>query len=58
MTTNQYITKILLDYQAELEGMIADNRLRELNGFTPAYGDKEFRDLIIKYHNAIINMED
>jgi len=58
MTVDQYITKILLDYRAELEGMIADNRLRELNGFAPAYGDKQFRDLIEKYHNTIIGMED
>ena len=50
--------KILLDYQSELEGMIADNRLRELNGFTPAYGDKQFRELIEKYHNAITDMGD
>ena len=58
MTVDQYVTKILLDYQAELEGMIADNRLRELNGFAPAYGDKQFRDLIEKYHNAITDMGD
>lgn len=58
MTTDQYIEKILLDYRAELEGMIVDNRLREIKGFSPAYGDKQFRDLIEKYHNAITDMGD
>ena len=58
MTIEQYITKILLDYKAELEGMIADNRLRELNGFAPVYGDKQFRDIITKYHDAITDMGD
>jgi len=58
LTIDQYITKILLDYQSELEGMIADNKLRELNGFTPAYGDKQFRELIEKYHNTITDMGD
>jgi len=58
MTIDQYITKILLDYQAELEGMIADNKVRDLKGFSPAYGEKQFKDLIEKYHNAITNMGD
>ena len=58
MTTDQYIEKILLDNRAELEGMIADNKLREMNGFAPAYGDKQFRDLTEKYHNAITDMGD
>ena len=55
MTNNQYIEKILLDYQTELNGMIAENRQRELSGFAPAYVERHFRKLMYDYHNCIMN---
>ena len=51
MTLDQLNDKRLLDYRAELEGMISENRLREIKGYSPAYGEKEFDDLSNKYHN-------
>jgi hypothetical protein len=42
---------------AEIAGMQAENQLRALSGFLPAYGEKEFVAVIERYtigHNAVI----
>jgi len=57
MTKEQQITKILLDYQTELNGMIIENKQRELNDFAPAYGEEHFRNLMIWYQLAIKEIE-
>ena len=38
----------LLALRAELEGMVSDNRLRELQGSSPAWGGTEFEELAKK----------
>lgn len=56
MTKNQYIEKMLIDYRTELAGMIAENRQREIQGFSVAYVERHFQELIHKHHNAITNL--
>ena len=58
MTNNQYIDKTLLEYKAELEGMIAENRQREIRGFDPAFVERHFQELMFRYHNAIMDSEE
>lgn len=36
---------LVLAVQAEIEGMKAENMLREQNGDSPAYGMSQFRDM-------------
>ena len=49
MTQDQYNQKMLLDYEAELEGMKSENRLREIQGKSPAYGENAFATLNCRY---------
>jgi len=45
--------------QAEIEGMKSENRLREFQDLSPAYGEKEFMEIIDKYglyHNAMLSL--
>ena len=46
----------LLALRAELEGMVSDNRLRELQGSSPAWGGTEFDELAKKIR-AIAELE-
>jgi len=50
MTIDQINDKRLLDYRAEIEGMVAENRMREIKGLSPAYGEQEFATLSNRYH--------
>jgi len=54
MTVDQLNDKTLLDYRAEIEGMVAENRLREIKGYSPAYGEQEFAVLSERY-NGLLN---
>ena len=53
MTIEQYHEKCLLDYRAELEGMIAENRQREFSGHAPAYVEQHFSSLSSNYETLI-----
>jgi hypothetical protein len=53
MTCEQYHEKCLLDYRSELEGMISENRQRELNQFSPAYNENDFARLSANYETLI-----
>lgn len=48
-----YFKMLLLQAEIEMQGMIAENKIRELNGQALDYGDKDFFNLIDKYgiHN-------
>lgn len=37
--------KQLLICRCDLEGMIAENKMREIQGYSPAYGEDSFADL-------------
>lgn len=44
---------------AEIQGMDAENRLREIQGASPAYGESAFANVISKYgidHNSVIGL--
>lgn len=50
-----YFKMNMLQAEIEMNGMIAKNKQREIEGNSMAYGDKEFHDLIEEhhiYHNA------
>ena len=53
MTVDQHNEKLLLDYQSELNGMIAENKLRELQGYSPAFGEIEFMNLSNRYTDLL-----
>lgn len=57
MTNEQYIEKMLIDYKVSLEGMLAENKQRELNGFSPAYVERHFQELIFKHHKIIMEFQ-
>ncbi len=41
----------------EMEGMKADNKIREMRGESPAYNENDFQNLITKYnihHNGVV----
>lgn len=42
---------LVLAVQAEIEGMKAENMLREQNNESPAYGSKQFNDLAERLSN-------
>lgn len=53
-----YQRSMTVGAQIELEAMKSENRLREQNDKAPAYGYKDFMDLIERYelgHNAILD---
>ncbi len=52
-----YTEGILLQARIELEGMIAENQIRQHRGESPAYVEKDFLDLRDKHgihHNGIL----
>lgn len=52
-----FVTAQAIAAEIEMVSMRAANAERESNGFSPAYGEKAFIDLIDKYglsHNALI----
>lgn len=53
MEVNQYHEKLLLDYRAEIEGMVSENRLRERQGNSPAYGEQEFANTSNRYNDLL-----
>ena len=53
MTVDQMNDKCLLDYRGEIEGMAAENRLREIKGLSPAYGEQEFAHLAERYNGYL-----
>lgn len=62
MTEDQqvaYVHAMSVAAQAEIEGMRADNQLREVQGYSPAYGHDAFLAVIEKYgihHNAVLTV--
>lgn len=53
MTVDQLNDKLLLDYRAELEGMISENKHREMKGLSQAYGEQEFAILSQRYNDLL-----
>jgi hypothetical protein len=53
MTVDQTNDKYLLDYRVEIEGMVAENRLRDIKGLSPAYGEQEFSHLSERYNGYL-----
>ena len=52
-----YTRGILLQAEIELHGMLAENKIREIQGFSPAYGEAQFKNLIDRlgvHHNSLI----
>ena len=49
MKDTLYFKMLLLQAEIEMNGMIAENKIREFNGESLAYGEKEFDSLIKKY---------
>lgn len=50
-----YFKMNLLQAEIRMNAMIAENKMREAIGASPAYGEKAFNDLIDEYrihHNA------
>ena len=50
-----YFKMNLLQAEIRMNAMIAENKMREIRGDSPAYGEKAFTDLIDEYrihHNA------
>ena len=50
-----YFRMNMLQAEIAMNGMIAENRMREIAGASPTYGEKSFLDLIEEYrihHNA------
>lgn len=50
-----YFKMNLLQAEIRMNAMIAENKMREASGDSPAYGEKAFNDLIDEYrihHNA------
>ena len=50
-----YFKMNMLQAEIEMNGMIAENKTREINGESMAYNHKDFMDLIENYrihHNA------
>jgi len=50
-----YFKMNLLQAEIRMNAMIAENKIREISGNSPAYGEKAFMDLIDEYrihHNA------
>lgn len=45
-----YFKMNMLQAEIEMNGMIAENKQREIEGKSMAYGDEQFVDLIEKYH--------
>lgn len=51
---NEYDVKrlaLVLAIQSEIEGMKAENMLREQNNESPAYGSKQFNDMAEQLRN-------
>ncbi len=45
-----YFKMNLLQAEIEMNGMIAENKQREIEGKSMAYTEKEFNDLVERYH--------
>jgi len=45
-----YFKMNMLQAEIKMQGMIAENKIKELNGSPLAYGEKAFTDLIEEYN--------
>jgi len=45
-----YFEMNMLQAEIKMQGMIAENKIKELNGHSLAYNEKAFRDLIEEYN--------
>lgn len=57
MTKEQEVSKLLLDYQTELNAMIASNESSRMRGDYPAYEGWYFMELKDKYEKQLKALE-
>ena len=49
----ELIRATCLSYEMQLQGMIADNKIREMNGYSLPYGEEQFLSLQQSFENTI-----